>query len=94
MLQTPRVPPTAKTEEGWNGSCCWGMPLWPLRPQQPLPGCVKHAPPKEEIVFQKDSVDLPVTVSCLRFRAPASDGAGKIAGEIQEGAGPKGVKPE
>lgn len=76
MLQTLDVP-TVKKEEGWNGSCCWGTSLRPLRSQQPLPGHVKHTPPtKEEIVFYEDRVDLPVTISCLHFLAPTSNGAG------------------
>ena len=70
VLQISDVP-TVKTEEGWNGSCCWGTSLQPLHPQQPLPGRVKHTPPtKEEILFYKDSADLLVTISACIFWHP------------------------
>lgn len=70
VLQISDVP-TVKTEEGWNRSCCWGTSLQPLHPQQPLPGRVKHTPPtKEEILFYKDSADLPVTIPACVFWHP------------------------
>lgn len=41
------------------------------------------------MVFYTDSVDLLESIPCLCFQVPASDGAGRLAGQITRGQVPR-----